>query len=56
MNSDIIKNFKIQMERELKDNILNFWIDNAQDNENGGFYGFISDDLKVRFMASGSGE
>lgn len=48
MNRDILMNFKIQMENELKDNILNFWMDNAPDNENGGFYGYISNDLKVK--------
>ena len=36
-----------EIEAELKNNILQFWIDHAVDQEIGGFYGFISDDLVI---------
>ena len=36
-----------QFEDELTGNILKFWIDNAVDEENGGFYGYISNDRKA---------
>jgi len=35
------------IESELKNNILQFWIDHSIDNDNGGFYGFISDNLII---------
>jgi len=43
----VLNRLKSEVEKELKENILEFWINNAQDNENGGFYGYISRDLKV---------
>lgn len=42
-----MKSYQGIFERELKENILKFWIDNAVDNENGGFFGYISNDLIV---------
>ena len=30
---------KNEMQDVLENNILRFWLDNMQDNENGGFYG-----------------
>lgn len=48
MINTILSYFKMQIEGELKNNILKFWIDNTQDIKNGGFYGYISNDLKVK--------
>ncbi|WP_058303657.1 AGE family epimerase/isomerase [Gorillibacterium timonense] len=36
-----------QVEKELKDNILAFWMNHALDEENGGFRGEIRNDLSV---------
>lgn len=36
---------KEQAENELRSNILDFWCRHAVDNENGGFYGYISGNL-----------
>jgi mannobiose 2-epimerase len=36
------------LEKELKDNILSFWMSHTIDDENGGFYGEIGADLSVR--------
>ena len=36
-----------EVEAELKERILPFWMENTVDTEHGGFYGYISDDLKV---------
>lgn len=47
MTVDRLSQFKSQIDNELKNNILKFWIDNAQDNVNGGFYGYISHDLQI---------
>jgi mannobiose 2-epimerase len=35
-------------QRELKGNILPFWLANARDREHGGFHSFIGEDMKVR--------
>lgn len=48
MESDVLNQFKAQIEHQLRNNILRFWINYAQDNGNGGFYGYISHDLKVK--------
>ena len=37
-----------RIETELRGNILNFWLEHARDRENGGFYGYIDNDLVVR--------
>ena len=42
-----IKSLLTDIESDLRNNILKFWIDHSIDNENGGFYGFISNDLKA---------
>ena len=34
-----IKVLKAEVADVLQNNILNFWLDKMQDNENGGFYG-----------------
>jgi mannobiose 2-epimerase len=35
-------------EAELRGNILPFWLDHARDRERGGFFGEVTDELKVR--------
>jgi mannobiose 2-epimerase len=35
-------------ERELRGNILPFWLKHAPDREHGGFHAFISEDMRVR--------
>jgi mannobiose 2-epimerase len=45
LNNDKIKEFRSQVEKELKE-ILEFWINNSRDYKNGGFYGYISKDLR----------
>jgi cellobiose epimerase len=47
INADKLIHFRNDMEYELKENILKFWIDHTVDHENGGFYGYISDDLSI---------
>ena len=44
---DTLSNLINSTESELKNNILQFWIDHDVDNENGGFYGYISNDLVI---------
>ena len=39
--------FRQQVERELRGNILPFWVDHTVDQENGGFYGALTNDLHV---------
>ena len=36
-----------RMERELRENILPFWLNHAVDPVNGGFYGAITNDLQI---------
>jgi mannobiose 2-epimerase len=38
---------KERMERELRGNILPFWINHSVDRQNGGFYGALSNDLVI---------
>lgn len=45
------KDWLDKIEAELKDNILQFWLENTVDEENGGFYGFISRDSTVNPQA-----
>lgn len=42
-----IPQFKYQLEQELVGNILPFWMAHAVDKINGGFYGALTNDLKV---------
>ncbi|WP_227013838.1 AGE family epimerase/isomerase [Paenibacillus psychroresistens] len=46
----ILPEFKHSIQKEL-DNILQFWIDHAVDERNGGFYGEISNDLIINHSA-----
>ncbi len=45
------KDWLAKIEAELKDNILQFWLEHTIDEENSGFYGFISRDLTVNRQA-----
>jgi mannobiose 2-epimerase len=45
------KDWLAKIEAELKDNILQFWLEHTIDEENGGFYGFISRDLTINRQA-----
>ncbi len=47
MHEEILGNLRNHLESELKNNILQFWIDYACDLKKGGFYGYIPDDLAV---------
>jgi mannobiose 2-epimerase len=40
--------FRKELESELTQNLLPFWIRHAVDPENGGFYGAVTNDLEVR--------
>lgn len=39
--------FSHQLKRELVENILPFWMNHVVDKENGGFYGALTNDLKI---------
>ena len=45
-------NLAVELELELKGNILNFWIENALDKKYGGFYGYLSNDNSPLVTAS----
>ena len=47
MENETIKVFCKKVEKELFENIVPFWIQYAQDNEYGGFYGRVSNDRKA---------
>ncbi|MCR2806085.1 AGE family epimerase/isomerase [Paenibacillus soyae] len=42
------------IERELKDNILKFWMEHAPDEASGGFHGYVSRSLEVKHDADRS--
>jgi mannobiose 2-epimerase len=44
--------FMSSVEKELTDDILKFWIENTVDNDFGGFYGEIDNDLNINKRAS----
>lgn len=44
MGLSTVRHLKQQVESELRSNILDFWCKYTPDNENGGFYGYISAD------------
>ncbi|HZK34604.1 MAG TPA: AGE family epimerase/isomerase [Bacillota bacterium] len=44
---DRLGDIKQRVGQNLRDNILKFWMDHMVDDENGGFYGRISNDMKV---------
>ena len=39
--------FKRQLEKELRGNILPFWMTRVMDKVNGGFYGAVTNDLQI---------
>ena len=41
MNEQHVDMMKLEMQDVLENNILPFWLEKMQDNENGGFYGRI---------------
>ncbi len=47
MNKEELERYRSQIETELKTNILPFWAYKALDEENGGYYGLILNDLVV---------
>lgn len=54
MENKSIHNFCKRVEKELFENITPFWIKYSRDNQYGGFYGRISNDLKIDHEASKS--
>lgn len=47
MDTQRLTAFRLEIEKELKENILSFWIKHALDIENGGFVGYMSNDLII---------
>jgi len=47
MNEWAVKEFCNRVEKELFDNIVPFWINKTQDNQYGGFFGKISNDIRI---------
>lgn len=47
MNLDEMELYKSQVLSELQENILPFWINHVIDKENGGYYGQVTNDLKI---------
>jgi mannobiose 2-epimerase len=47
MIDEAIVTLRKQLEEELGENILKFWLEKSPDNVNGGFYGYISNDLRA---------
>ena len=43
--------FKQSVEREVRENILNFWIEHTLDEEQGGFYGKITHSMDIEASA-----
>ena len=54
MDDNFLCTFRERVYRELKSNILPFWLTHALDEERGGFFGRISNDLQVRPLAAKS--
>lgn len=47
MNLEKMESYRVQVLKELKEDILPFWINNVMDKENGGYYGQVTNDLSV---------
>jgi mannobiose 2-epimerase len=47
MDIEELERYKSEVEAEIKTNILPFWANKTPDEENGGFYGLISNDLTI---------
>ena len=52
MNPEELKNYRLEVEQEIKTNILPFWAYKTPDEENGGFYGLILNDLTTEPSAA----
>lgn len=55
MLKEELRSVKEQFYQELREDILRFWMDHAVDVENGGFYGYITNDLRVAKNAPKAG-
>ncbi len=51
MNIEELRLYQSEVENELKTNILPFWAYKTLDDENGGFYGLIKNDLTIDPLA-----
>lgn len=51
MAYESLKIYKREVEEEVINNILPFWISNTLDKENGGFYNYITNDLKINKLS-----
>jgi len=47
METRIIEQFRNRISRNLNENIIPFWMTHAIDRQNGGFYGRITNDLRI---------
>jgi mannobiose 2-epimerase len=47
MEIETIKKFRDQISRNLNENIFPFWMNHTVDQQNGGFYGRITNDLRI---------
>jgi len=47
MESRVIQDYATRIERDLRENILPFWIERAVDRERGAFFGSLTNDLVV---------
>lgn len=46
--ADELRAYRAEAERELRENILAFWLEHARDPVRGGFHSFIGEDMAVR--------
>jgi len=47
MNNSTVRAYLPRVEKELRENILPFWLKHTRDEQRGGFFGEISHDLKI---------
>jgi len=47
MKEETLQNLRSELELELKDNILSWWMENTPDLESGGFYGHVNHENQV---------
>lgn len=52
MDTSLLRSYALQIESDLTGNILPFWIRHLVDREHGGFFGELSNDLKVNPAAA----
>src|SRR6056297_2385497 len=48
MNKNVLDEWQVSLETELHENLLSYWIEQAQDRENGGFYGRITNQNEIK--------